>query len=83
MFRRGGDHLRFFAGIVIALIGIFTFIYPEISYKRAKTSDWAPSTRPVYEIKVIYVPEAASAALTVLGVIMLYSVLKSKKRGAK
>lgn len=83
MFRRSGDHLRFFAGVVIVLIGIITFIYPEISYKSAKTSDWIPSTRPTYEIKTIHVPEAASAALTLLGALMLYSVLKTKKRGAK
>jgi len=83
LFRRGGDHLRFFAGIVIVLIGIITYIYPEISYKRAMTSDWIPSTRPTYEIKTIYVPKTASAALTILGALMLFNVLKFKKRGAK
>ncbi|MBI5970685.1 MAG: hypothetical protein HY884_05980, partial [Deltaproteobacteria bacterium] len=81
LFRRGGDHLRFFAGIVIVLIGIITFIYPEISYKSAKTSDWIPSTRPTYEIKTIYVPKAASVAGAVLGALMLYNVLKTKKGG--
>lgn len=77
MFRRGWDQTCVIAGAVMLLIGTFTYIFPEVSYK--SRADDLPQA---YTIKKIIIPGGVSASLIIAGSVLIYRSLKIRKRGS-
>lgn len=77
MFRRGWNHTCVIAGAVMLIIGSFTYIFPEISYKSR-----AEDLPQAYTIKKIIIPGGFSVTLVIAGSVLIYRGLKIRKRGS-
>ncbi len=79
--RRRADYFSRVFGIFLIFVGIVSYIYPEVTYKRKEPTRLLEAAR-VSEVTV-EVPEFVSIGSIVIGFWLAYKSLKIKKRGGQ
>lgn len=82
MVRRHGDYVCMVFGILLMVFGTFTYLFPEIIYTSSKELPSGIGKKGSVEENVILIPRVVSIGLAVTGVLLLYTSLKIRKRGA-
>ena len=79
MFRRNSDYLRLMIGFILLVIGVGTYVFPEISYQKSKGSEAVLGSRQ-YDQGSLVVPDYLSITTAVLGSLIIISTLRYARR---
>ncbi len=77
--RRRTDNIWLFFGIFLMLVGILTYLYPEVTYSSKKASGFIDTKR--FTEKTIEIPVFVSIGSAALGAYLIFNGLRINKRG--